>query len=201
MRVILGLGNPGKKYLKTRHNIGFMVVERVASRHSLRFKEGKGDYYFTSGDISENEFALLLPTTYMNNSGLAAKHFLEKNDIIFQDTLVVCDDIHLDLGEIRLRAKGSDGGHNGLRSIIYELESNDFPRLRIGIGKEFDESAQSDFVLSRFTEAESNIIDDSIDLASKICNEFILGGLKAAKDFFSKKNQKSTDTSNKKVIH
>jgi PTH1 family peptidyl-tRNA hydrolase len=199
--VILGLGNTGKKYLKTRHNVGFMVVERVASHHSLRFKEGKGDYYFASGNLSDNRFVLLLPTTYMNNSGLAARHFVETNKISPNDILVVCDDIHLELGAIRIRAKGSDGGHNGLKSIIYELAVNNFPRLRIGIGKKHGEASQSEYVLSNFTEEEFNIINLSIDLASKICDEFITAGLKAAKDFFSKENQKLKDTSNIEAIN
>ncbi len=201
MRVILGLGNPGKKYVMTRHNVGFMVVDRIASNHSLKLKPGKGDYFFSTGSCSNYEFALVIPTTYMNNSGYAAKHFLEKYEINTQNMLVVCDDIYLEVGTSRIRAKGSDGGHNGLKSIIYALETNDFPRLRIGIGNKFEEKQQSDFVLSRFSEDELNIINNSVGFASRICDEFITGGLKAARDFFSKENQKTIDTENMRAIN
>jgi len=201
VRVILGLGNPGKKYVRTRHNVGFMVVDRLEFKHSLKLKPGKGDYYFSSGTYSNHTFSIVIPTTYMNNSGLAAKHFIEKYEVNPKDMLVICDDIHLSSGTIRIRAKGSDGGHNGLKSIIYELERNDFPRLRIGIGNEFEENSQSDFVLSQFSENELSFMNNTFEVASKICDEFITGGLKAARDFFSKENQKTIDTEKNKAIN
>ena len=156
MKLIAGLGNPGSKYELTRHNIGFIAIDYFADKLNLNFKAGKGDWYEATGKLDDTDIFLIKPTTYMNNSGIAVKEFLTKNEIPLNDILVVVDDFQIPLGSIRVRAKGSDGGHNGLESVIYQLESMDFPRMRIGIGKEetINKEEYIDFVLTNFDKDE-----------------------------------------------
>ncbi|NPV11190.1 MAG: aminoacyl-tRNA hydrolase [Ignavibacteria bacterium] len=198
MRVIVGLGNPGNKYLETRHNVGFKVVENLARKRNLKFEKVSKNYAVAKGEAENSAFSLLLPLTYMNLSGLAVNEFHSNFDFDFQDMLVVCDDINLPLGKIRLRAKGSHGGHNGLLSIINEIKTTDFPRLRIGIGNNFDKDKQAEYVLSPFTDEEKSVINLSIENAVEICDYFLVGGLKIALEYFSRlqKTQNSNPTKN-----
>lgn len=184
MRVIVGLGNPGKRYENTRHNIGYRVVSKLAEKHSLKFIKASSNYLLSKGKLEE-EFYLLLPLTYMNLSGRAIKEFKNSNEFQLDNLLVICDDINLPLGKLRLRSKGSHGGHNGLLSVISELDSTNFPRLRIGIGKNFKQSEQVDYVLSDFSSDELNVIDKAIDTSVEICDKFILGGFKSAVEYYS----------------
>lgn len=198
MRVIVGLGNPGNKYLETRHNVGFKVVENLARKRNLKFEKVSKNYAVAKGEAENSAFSLLLPLTYMNLSGLAVNEFHSNFDFDFQNMLVVCDDINLPLGKIRLRAKGSHGGHNGLLSIINEIKTTDFPRLRIGIGNNFDKDKQAEYVLSPFTDEEKSVINLSIENAVEICDYFLVGGLKIALEYFSRlqKTQNSNPTKN-----
>lgn len=184
MRVIVGLGNPGKRYENTRHNIGYRVVSKLAEKHSLKFIKASSNYLLSKGKLEE-EFYLLLPLTYMNLSGRAIKEFKNSNEFQLDNLLVICDDINLPLGKLRLRSKGSYGGHNGLLSVISELDSTNFPRLRIGIGKNFKQSEQVDYVLSDFSSDELDVIDKAIDTSVEICDKFILGGFKSAVEYYS----------------
>jgi len=186
LRVIVGLGNPGIKYSETRHNIGYKVVEKLAEKKKLKFEKVSKNFALAKGETENSVFSLLLPLTYMNLSGLAVKEFHSTYNFDFQDMLVVCDDINLPTGKIRLRSKGSHGGHNGLLSIINEIGSTDFPRLRIGIGNNFEKDKQADYVLSPFNEDEKPIINDSVNEAVEICESFLRGGLKVALEYFSK---------------
>ena len=160
MKLITGLGNPGRDYELTRHNIGFIVLDYVAYKLNLKFTPGKGQWYETYGNIEDTEFYLIKPTTYMNNSGIAVEEFLTNNEISPNNLLVVYDDFQLPLGTIRLRTKGSDGGHNGISSVIYHLNTMDFPRMRIGIGKEetIIKDEYIDFVLTQFDKDEKEKI-------------------------------------------
>ena len=160
MKLITGLGNPGRNYELTRHNIGFIVLDYVAYKLNLKFTPGKGQWYETYGNIEDTEFYLIKPTTYMNNSGIAVEEFLTNNEISPNNLLVVYDDFQLPLGTIRLRTKGSDGGHNGISSVIYHLNTMDFPRMRIGIGKEetIIKDEYIDFVLTQFDKDEKEKI-------------------------------------------
>lgn len=196
--MIVGLGNPGIRYSETRHNIGFKVVERVADINQLKFKKVNSNYLIANGKKDFYEYFLLLPLTYMNRSGRAVKEFHSLFDFDFNEMLVVCDDINLPLGKIRLRSKGSHGGHNGLLSIIEEIQTTNFPRLRIGIGSKFEKEKQADFVLSPFEEDEKPVVENSIELAAEICDVFLIGGLKASLEFYSKIqiNKKSNPTNN-----
>ncbi len=196
--MIVGLGNPGKKYSETRHNIGFKVVENLASKKNLEFKQVSSNYLLAQGEMGNSSFSLLLPLTYMNLSGRAVKEFYSTYKFDFNEMLVVCDDINLPTGKIRLRAKGSHGGHNGLFSIIEEIQTTEFPRLRIGIGNSFEKDKQAEYVLSQFEENEREIIYEAVQVATEICDSFLEGGLKEALELYSKiqSKNKSNPTNN-----
>ncbi|HBO97295.1 MAG TPA: aminoacyl-tRNA hydrolase, partial [Candidatus Omnitrophica bacterium] len=134
-RLIVGLGNPGRDYEYTRHNLGFLVVEHLAQKNNLRFRKSSFTNGLTAeGKVAGNDLCCLLPSTYMNNSGAAVKQAVLNKGLDQTDILIVCDDFHLDFGEIRIRSKGGDGGHNGLTSAIEHLGTQAFARVRLGIG-------------------------------------------------------------------
>ena len=126
MKTIIGLGNPGKKYELTRHNIGFMIIDKFAQKYKLEFSPSKGDYYSVGSVINTSHFSLYKPTTYMNLSGVAVNEIVDNDNIKLDDLFIISDDINLDTGKIRIRESGGDGGHNGLSSIIYHLNSDKF---------------------------------------------------------------------------
>ncbi len=199
--MIVGLGNPGSKYSDTRHNIGYKVVENLAYKRKLNFSKVSTKYLLAKGKVNNFEFSLLLPLTYMNLSGEAVKEFYSKYNFLLSEMLVVCDDINLSVGKIRLRSKGSHGGHNGLLSIIEALQSTNFPRLRIGIGNNFEKEKQAEYVLSSFNEEEKPFINESIEKATLICDTFLEGGIKAALETYSKiQSVKKSNPTNKGVI-
>lgn len=184
MRAVIGLGNPGKAYENTRHNIGFIVLDRFAKLQKLNFNP-EYNYLKSEGSIGSSDFILVKPTTFMNLSGLAAKNLLSNYEIPTEEMLVITDDIYLEPGKLRIRRRGGDGGHNGLKSIIEHLETNNFPRLRFGIGDPA-ESTLSEYVLSPFSEYELKIIDTSVEKAAQLLEHFVAGGYKAMLDHFSK---------------
>jgi len=186
LRVILGIGNPGSKYELTRHNAGFMALDYFAIKHRLKFKPSKKDYYKAGGAIGATDFFLVKPTTYVNLSGVAANDIVNEFNIKPEDLLIVADDINLEEGRIRIKKGGSDGGHNGLKSIIYHLQTNNFPRLRIGIGNDFDRGEMADYVLDKFDETTLAQIKPSFDLCNDLILQFIIGGIKSMSDHFSK---------------
>ncbi|MGK9367710.1 aminoacyl-tRNA hydrolase, partial [Melioribacter sp. Ez-97] len=184
MRAVIGLGNPGKEYENTRHNIGFIVLDRFADLHNLNFKP-EYNYLISEGSIGSSDFILVKPVTFMNLSGLAVKNLLRKYEIPTEEMLVITDDIYLEAGRLRIRKSGGDGGHNGLKSIIEHLESNNFPRLRFGIGEPGDLTL-SEYVLSPFPEDELKTINSSVEKAVQLTECFVSGGYKAMLDHFSK---------------
>ncbi len=161
MRVVVGLGNPGSEYVETRHNVGFRVVAALAQRLRTELLAGRGDFATGSGRLSGQPVRLLLPLTYMNESGRAVRHALEQWECEASDLLVVCDDVHLPLGHVRLRRSGGPGGHNGLSSIIEAIRTDGFSRLRLGIGESPDEQDQAEYVLSPF-EADERATADAM---------------------------------------
>ncbi len=173
----MGIGNPGTRYQRNRHNAGFLILDYFANLKSLRFQPSKGDYYLARGKINNSEFCLVKPTTYVNNSGVAALHLVETYNVNLHDLLVVCDDVNIDTGKIRVRKSGGDGGHNGLASIIYHLNSNQFPRLRIGIGNNFKDGELSDYVLSDFSEDEMKLLSGTFKTSAALIEAFITGGV------------------------
>lgn len=185
MRVIFGIGNPGKRYQNTKHNIGFVVLDYLSKIYKIEFKASQYDYYFTEGHIGEFKFVLVKPTTYVNNSGLAFKDLIREYLLDPKDVLVVHDDLNLKLGQIKIKQSGSDGGHNGVASVIYHLMTDQFPRLRFGIGRDFQQGEMADYVLGKFDNNELSYIEPSIKFAGAIIEEFIKGGAKIALDYFS----------------
>jgi len=172
MLCVIGLGNPGSQYDATRHNIGFEVADVLAQTLRIRFKPGKGEYLEARGILRDEEIFLAKPLTYMNNSGSAVLDIVERLELALSECIVVCDDFQLPLGTIRIRTKGSDGGHNGLYSIIYHLQSDVFPRLRCGIASESipkDKSLMADYVLEPFTASERPEMEHMIQRASEAC--------------------------------
>jgi len=191
----LGIGNIGLRYQRNRHNAGFLILDYFAQNRSIKFRAAKGDYYISEGELNKVTFFLIKPGNYVNNSGVAAVQFLEKYDIDILDLLVVCDDVNLKLGKIRVRRSGGDGGHNGLASIIYHLNSDQFPRLRVGIGSDFKEGELSSYVLDDFNEEDDKILETVLKNSSFLIEEFISGGIVAMLDANSKlyNNDSSTE--------
>jgi PTH1 family peptidyl-tRNA hydrolase len=150
--VVLGLGNPGDRYGATRHNLGKRLISELAENLHITLAAGKGSYHF--GIDQARGLCLAVPTTYMNTSGICARQVVDRFGIGPEDLLVVCDDFNLPLGTIRIRREGSDGGHNGLASVIYQLATDEFPRLRLGVGPVPPGLDPADFVLSEFAPDE-----------------------------------------------
>lgn len=179
MRAVLGIGNIGLRYQRNRHNAGFLVLDYFAQNRSIKFKAAKGDYYICEGDLNQVHYFLIKPSNYVNNSGVAALQFLEKHKTDISDLLVVCDDVNMEMGKLRVRKSGGDGGHNGLASIIYHLNSDQFPRLRIGIGSDYNEGELSSYVLDDFSENDAKIFKTVLKDSSHLVEEFIIGGIEA----------------------
>lgn len=163
MKCIVGLGNPGNRYRFTRHNIGFLAVEMVAHKINAQPYEGNELYESAKGLIDDCEALIVMPQTYMNNSGAAVRELKQKYEIGFDDFLIVFDDFQLPFGTLRMRTKGSDGGHNGMASVIYHLQSDLIPRLRIGVAGEsipeqHTHDAMADYVLARFEPHEEKLL-------------------------------------------
>lgn len=162
VRVVCGLGNPGSAYSKTRHNAGLMVLEALSEHLQIPLKAGSGKYVGGQGLYQGVPLLLAFPLTYMNKSGVAAKQIAAGYQSNYRRWLVISDDFMLPLGKLRLRLKGSSGGHNGLQSVIDALETDEFPRLRIGINQGEIPVDPEDFVLSEFEKTEQLILQDSI---------------------------------------
>jgi PTH1 family peptidyl-tRNA hydrolase len=178
----VGLGNPGSTYDGTRHNIGFAVVDALEHKleNSFGWKAGKGSYYFAKGKIGAEDVLLVKPTTYMNHSGRAVRDVMQFYKAELPDICIIADDIALPLGKLRLRLAGSDGGHNGLASCILELGSDEFARLRCGVGNDFRPGEQSRYVLSKFKTAEKAIAEEMVTKSVDGCIDIIrLGFAKA----------------------
>lgn len=185
MPVIVGLGNPGSKYAGTRHNIGFELLDRLASKLSVSLGPGKGPFHIGTGVYRRGKVILVKPTTYMNLSGDAVRQVLDYYKIDPRECLVCYDDLDLSIGNIRLRAKGSAGGHNGLKDIILKLGTDIIPRLRIGIGNDFPQGQQVNYVLSRFSSQEKKIMDETLDTAVNAALSFVTDGIEEAMNSFN----------------
>lgn len=175
IRLVIGLGNPGRLYQKTRHNVGFMVLSRLAKKRGLKF-----DKKCCRSRIAEGEgIVLAKPYTYVNLSGKSARALLQRFSLSPEEMLVICDDIALPLGKIRIRKKGSDGGHNGLRSIINELATEKFPRLRVGIGREGIKDLVA-YVLGEFDKEEKEILEKVLDVTVQAVECILEEGIEVA---------------------
>lgn len=185
MKLLVGLGNPGLKYKNSRHNFGFLVVEKLAKKLGIKFNKKEYNGLIGEGKVNQEKIILLKSLTYINLSGLSVGALVKKKDISLQDLLIVCDDINLKLGVLRLRSQGSHGGHNGLKSIIKEVSNSSFSRLRLGIGTGTKESFLSDFVLAPFSKADKKIAEPVIDLAVQACLDWINLGADVAMNKFN----------------
>lgn len=184
MKLVVGLGNPGSKYEGTRHNIGFEVVDRLAAGGSGSKFTRKFEGLVAETEIDFRRVLLLKPETFMNLSGRSVGQALRFYKIELADLLVICDDLSLPLGKLRIRGSGSDGGQKGLRDIAAHLGSEQYARLRIGIGERWAADA-ADFVLSRFRSAERPVIDDALILASQAVAVWTTKGTEAAMNQFN----------------
>ena len=196
MRVIFGIGNPGKEYENTRHNAGFEILDRFAEKHSLEFKPSKGDYYIAGSEKIAAPFFLVKPTTYVNKSGLAALDLVERLDVKIENLLIIADDINLDLGKIRIRKSGGDGGHNGIASLLYHLNSDKFPRLRFGIGKDFQKGEMASYVLDKFDDDTRTLLEPKFNFCVELIEEFTKEGLPSMLNYFSKNSVNDEDKLN-----
>lgn len=200
MRLIVGLGNPGPDYAGTRHNIGFIVVDRVAEKTGVRFDEtgvlqkaldrmkSAGLYMTTTARYRGRPVTLAKPLTFMNRSGDAVVRLKKRLGIDNQDLLVVVDDIYLGLGTIRLKSRGGSGGHNGLDSIIDRLDSENFPRMRIGVGGTFTRGRQARYVLAPFDDDEKPLVKEVVDAACDAALTFLTEGIVTAMNRYNKRN-------------
>ena len=184
--LITGLGNPGSKYEFTRHNVGYKVLDALANASNIQFSADK------HGELSElkhkgRTLLLLKPTTFMNLSGKAVNYWLQKEKIKIENLLVITDDISLPLGQLRLKGKGSDGGHNGLKSIQDSINTNKYPRLRFGIGNDFHQGQQVDYVLGNWELNEIQTIDNKIKAANEIIASFCTIGIDRTMNFYNNK--------------
>jgi PTH1 family peptidyl-tRNA hydrolase len=186
--IVLGLGNPGAEYAHTRHNIGFDVIGILASRHHIRLNFCRDHARYGLGMIADVPVLLAKPMTYMNRSGEAARALLQRYPIDTSHLLVVVDDVALPLGRIRIRPSGSDGGHNGLESIIQCLGTQAFPRVRVGIGSP-PPGQMVEYVLSRFSPQEQPIIDEALQRAADAVEAIIAEGVQAAMNRFNAQNR------------
>ena len=180
MVLIVGLGNPGNEYTWTRHNAGFLVADQFAALLDAPFHPGKGEFWLAQCSLENIDITILKPVTYMNKSGIAVQEFMEQQQLGLENILIVCDDFKLPIGTIRLRKDGSDGGHNGLSSVIYHLQSDQFARLRCGIASvdmPVEKSRMKEFVLEIFPESELNIVTKMVEQARDACLSFITDGI------------------------
>jgi len=184
--LIVGLGNIGEKYDETRHNIGFKILDKLALNESINFESEK------LGAIAKfrfkgRTFILLKPSTYMNLSGKAVKYWLTKEKIPLENLLVICDDLNLTFGAIRLKGKGSDGGHNGLKDIQSTLQTQQYPRFRFGVGAEFSKGRQIDYVMGNWNENEVKELPERLEKSCELIKSFGTAGLNNTMNTFNGK--------------
>ena len=184
--LIVGLGNIGSEYARTRHNIGFRVLDALAKASNLVF-EDKRYGFVTTLKVKNQTLILLKPSTYMNLSGNAVRYWLNEKKIPVENMLVVVDDLALPFGQLRLRPGGSEGGHNGLRHISSVLGTQQYARLRFGIGNNFPRGGQVDFVLGEFGEEDLAIMDERLATAGEMVKSFALSGIQFTMNHYNKK--------------
>ncbi|MFM2230031.1 MAG: Peptidyl-tRNA hydrolase [Bacteroidota bacterium] len=184
--LIVGLGNIGAEYVNTRHNIGFKIVDFLAKNEGVSFQTAK------LGDLAEFKIKgrtvfLLKPNTFMNLSGKAVKYWMDKENIAKENILVITDDLNLSFGTIRIKAKGSDGGHNGLKNIQLLLNSTEYPRFRFGISDQFKKGQQVDYVLGEWNDEEKGKLPERYETCAAAVHSFVLAGLAPTMNEFNGK--------------
>lgn len=186
MKLIVGLGNPGKEYEFTRHNAGFLTVFALAEKNRIELRTSMCKAICGKGRICGEDVILALPQTYMNESGVSVKQLMSYYRIAIEDVIIIYDDMDTDVGAIRIRMQGSAGTHNGMKSIIYNVESDKFDRIRIGIGRPESKNV-IDFVLGEFPLSQTAALQESIENACDAVNVMIKRGTDVAMNMFNKK--------------
>ena len=200
MIIVVGIGNPGRKYAGTRHNVGFEVVDKLALRHGFDSWRRRFHSRAAEGRIAGVKALLMKPETYVNESGRAVQEAAAWCRVMPHDVMVVCDDFNLALGQLRVRGKGRSGGHNGLESIVTRIGTEAVPRLRVGIGSE-NKCDDRDFVLSRFAVDERLVVDEVVDRAASAVETWLQSGLEECQNVYnvkmdvtSRKNEEEADS-------
>ena len=183
--VVVGLGNPGPKYAGTRHNAGFWCIDRLAKEHSFTLERRHKTSIIGEGDIEGHRVVIVKPRTFVNRSGESVKYLLARYRISPESLLIVYDDINLPPGKLRMRIRGSAGGHNGIRSIIEALGSQDFPRLRLGVGRQEDGDDQIGHVIGKMHRDEQKEVDDAIDRAVQSVTSLLTDGIDTTMNRFN----------------
>lgn len=173
MKCIIGLGNPGKKYENTRHNIGFMVIDELMRRYQTDLSREKFKGLYTIEHINQEKVLFVAPQTFMNRSGECIRPLLDYYNIDTDNTLVIYDDLDLPIGKIRLRQQGGHGGHNGIRSLIDQLGTKKFKRIRVGIGRPVHQMSIVDYVLQRFSSEQRDGVNESIMQSADACEQWL----------------------------
>lgn len=192
MYIIVGLGNPGKQYEHTRHNVGFEVIDRLAEKHDILMTERKHRAFCGKGLIGGQKVMLVKPQTFMNLSGESVKSAVEFYQIGMDELIVVYDDVSLSPGQLRIRRAGSAGGHNGIKNIIAQLGTQEFPRVKVGVGEKPERMDLADYVLSHFSKGEWEMMEEAFKEAADAVEVMIADGVDAAMNRFNaKKNEQS----------
>ncbi|MFQ6031445.1 MAG: aminoacyl-tRNA hydrolase [Candidatus Zixiibacteriota bacterium] len=185
LNLIVGLGNPGERYKNNRHNLGYRVVDFLAEKNKKGFKPGKGKFLFSEIQVNDQVVYLTKPLTFMNSSGVAVLEAIDNFNLGIENLFVVCDDVNLPLGKIRIRERGADGGHKGLRSIIYQLNSIDFARLRMGIGDIPEKIDLEEFVLQNFKDEERGKVDEMVGKSALAVENLLSKGIEDTMNRFN----------------
>jgi len=186
-QLIVGLGNIGNEYSDTRHNIGFMILDALAKASNVVFDVNKRYGAIAELRLKNKQLVLLKPYTYMNLSGNAVRYWMQKENIELENMLIVVDDLALPFGALRLKPKGSDAGHNGLKHIQEVIRTTNYNRLRFGIGNDFPQGRQINFVLDSFTDEEQKLLPERIDKAVEAVKSFALAGMNITMNTFNNK--------------
>jgi len=180
MYIIAGLGNPGSKYEKTRHNMGFNTINKISQQYNIEVKQNKFQALYGSGMIEKEKVILLKPQTYMNLSGNSVKEVVDFYKIEKEKILVIYDDMDIEPGKIKIRKKGSAGGHNGMKSIIQMIGTEEFPRIRVGIGRPIHKDDEINYVIGAIPEEDLKRLDEGIEKAQKAVEEILRNGVDSA---------------------
>lgn len=189
MWVVVGLGNPGREYASTRHNVGFLFLKRIAKRWRVGWRKTGALMRKAEFEKDKEKIVLVLPQTYMNRSGIAARKIIETTGISPERVLVIYDDLDIPLGEIRVRKEGGAGTHKGIKSIIEEIQTTRFPRIRVGIGPLPEGEEATGFVLSPFEEEEKALLERSFDNASEALSLILAGKIEMAMNLFNQRRK------------
>lgn len=185
MKLIAGLGNPGAEYENTRHNIGFDVIDRISGKHNIAVKSMEKHGLVGKGMIGNEKVILVKPQTFMNLSGVCVAGLADYYSLDISDVLIIYDDVSLDIGKIRIRPNGSAGGHNGIKNLINELGTQDFQRIRVGVGKKPMHYDLADWVLGHFKKDEREIMDKSVGLAAEAVESILDRGIGFAMNMYN----------------